>query len=776
LRTGAVLPPPSFILATVLALLLASCAHSGPASDPGGLDLEVKLPIDTRPQDVLASAWEQIQAGKIFSAEANLSAYLKNDPNHLEITTLLAYLLDEGEDELAAQAAWADLEALLVYKGKLQPFQLQVTLYAGARRYLRLHKPSRARLFHDELWRRHPASVWSQLTYLEVAEAAADRGRWVQVHRVCQDLMRMGAEDRSMKRCKVLTKVSASMRAMGPEPHRGAPRWTWLHPVPQGNHLNDVWTGTDGEVIAVGDKGTILHRPAGSTAFAIMTSGTRWNLRAIHGTSRAHLYAVGDGAIVLGFDGKTWKVLRPADPVRANLTAVYSGGAGHMVATSMDGEFLTLDGGKWVEAKPGNQPLYGVWGEGKAKLQAVGKGGLLMRYEGGSWTTMASDTYEDLHGIWGKGVERFVAVGANRTVVYYNGKRTKEAVAGLTGFADIWGAGDGNLWAVGRKGNIIHRKPKTRTWSNRRSGVRVDLNGVSGYQAGSLVAVGQGGTLVQRNGKGAWDVLVPGSNARLVGVAPDPALGERGLITLGKFGMLLVHDDQGWKTVKALPRGKYHDLCSAGSTVAAVGDRGLMVVREDGKWRRVRTGTSEDLHDVDGCAAGQLVAVGTRGVAVSYKDGKAKVHKTPTGHTLYGVWVGAPNDVWAVGGRGVTLHFDGKRWQEFDTGQLQALRAVDMAGRQLMAVGEGGLVLYLDHGRWRPFQSPTAQTLVAIWGGPKGRVVAASQEGGIIEHDGQKWVIHNSDAPCITSLAEHPALGLLAVGCNRSVLTLPRKK
>ena len=63
MRTGAVLPPPSFILATVLALLLASCAHSGPARDPGGLDLEVKLPFDTRPQDVLASAWEQIQAG-----------------------------------------------------------------------------------------------------------------------------------------------------------------------------------------------------------------------------------------------------------------------------------------------------------------------------------------------------------------------------------------------------------------------------------------------------------------------------------------------------------------------------------------------------------------------------------------------------------------------------------------------------------------------------------------------------------------------------------------
>jgi hypothetical protein len=35
--------------------------------------------------------------------------------------------------------------------------------------------------------------------------------------------------------------------------------WEWQNPLPQGNHLQDVWGSNGSDVYAVGELGTILH-------------------------------------------------------------------------------------------------------------------------------------------------------------------------------------------------------------------------------------------------------------------------------------------------------------------------------------------------------------------------------------------------------------------------------------------------------------------------------------------------------------------------------------
>ncbi len=768
---------PRAVLIMLVTSLVAGCGHSAAThTEEATLSLDVKVELDAKAEEIIPRTWQLYEAGSIFSAEALIKAYLKINPNQLESSALLAYMQEESDDIGEANATWADVEAVLVYRGKLQPFLLQATLYAGARRYLRLQKPKRARLFYDELWRRFPASTWSQLTQLEVAEAARARGRWGEVSRICTDLLRLGASEKCRTRCSYLLKVSARMIKMGPEPSDGAPRWRWLHPAPQGNHLNDAWTAADGEFFAVGAGGAILHRKAGNgAAFTLMSSGTRWNLRAIHGASRESLYAVGDAGIVLTFNGKKWLPLRTADPVNADLYGVFSPGKGELVAVARSGEVLHLSGDAWKTHRPTKEPLYAVWGDGKGRLIAAGKGGLMLKHEAASgWTILKSDTYEDLWGLWSKGDGTMIAAGSNRTVMAMSADgKSKEAVAGLTGFRDVWGLPSGHTWAVGKRGNIIHQARFGAKWSNQRSGVRIDLLGLAGSDWQNLVAVGQGGTLLSKNKKGKWIKLAGGSIERLVAVVPDLGSGPEGLMAVGEGGTLLLHNTKGWQRVSLLPRGRYRALWSGDGRFGAVGDRGLFMLYENRKWRRVKTGTSEDLMALDESGDGGLVAVGTRGTVVRYRKGKAKAERTPTGHPLFGVWAGSARNIWAVGGRGVTVHFNGKKWRELETGQINDLRAVAMAGKQLMAVGEGGIVLNLEGNRWRPFESPTAQTLVALWGDPKGRLVAVSREGGIVHHDGEKWVVHASAAPCLSSLAHHPNLGLLAAGCNQAIIRLP---
>ena len=217
--TVAVPHPQRALLLIFATCLLAGCGHAKTTStkEPA-FSLEVELELDTRPEEVIPRTWQLYDEGKLFSAEALIKAYLKLNPNHLESSVLQAYIQEETDDIGEANATWADVEALLVYQGKIQPFQLQPTLFAGARRYLRLQKPRRARLFYDELWRRFPASPWSQLTQLEVAETAVARGRWGEAARICTDLLRLGANDGCRTRCTYLVKVAARMLTMGPEP------------------------------------------------------------------------------------------------------------------------------------------------------------------------------------------------------------------------------------------------------------------------------------------------------------------------------------------------------------------------------------------------------------------------------------------------------------------------------------------------------------------------------------------------------------------------------
>ena len=757
--------PPVRTWSLLLVAALVGCTRppvpNNPPAERGTVDVEVVPAVDR----LLRTGFDQYEARDLALARRTLAKVLVTQPQHLEARVALALVAEASHDATAAATAWTEVERILVYRGKLLPFVLQPTLYAAARYYVEADNMDRAQLFIDELWRRFPTGKWSAQAQLMLAETEFSRGRWTAAMQACQALGRLRPGHATVSKCNQLRVAAIRMLQVGPDPTPGARQWVWDHPLPQGNPLNDVWVGSDGTMVAVGQAGTILVGTRGRPPVLVPTA-VRWSLNAVWGTSAGSVYVVGDAGVVLHGDGKRWQVVRRAEPEAEDLYGVFSAAPGQMVAVGQRGRVVQLEGGRWSTSRAASVNLRAVWGA-SSQLFAVGDGGLLLRRVKGTWHTIRSDSYEDLWSVWGETEKEMFVAGNRKTVVRISQGKAKESVVGRGHFRDIWGFAGlrPTVFVVGSRGEVQRFDGKS--WHGEDTGSLTDLTGVAGRSPSQTWAVGDGGTLLQRRGQ-RWVRTAGGLQQDLVAVLVDEA-GEAQ--ALGQRGMLLQRRGGRWSQSGNLPLlGRYRGMWGLrGTPSVAVGNRGLMVVRKGNRWERVVTNTPEDLNAVHAHAGG-VVVVGTRGSVVRLVGDRVVRDQAPTGIDLYGVW-GSGRQLYAVGNRGVMLRFDGEQWIEMDTGVLSDLRAVWGVGGQVIAVGEGGTILKLEHGRFSQQASPVSQTLLDVWGAD-GALFAVSRQGTVIRNDGGKgWKVDSSPAACLMAVAGGRS-GVFAVGCNGGVLRL----
>jgi len=747
-------------------LALGACPKPPPPENP---DKETKpeVEIEEMPplNELLARGMRQHQARELEAARKTVQNILVMHPRHLEARVLLAMVAEAARDAKGAAEAWAEVERILVYRGKLAPFELQPTLYAAARYYVEADRMDRARLFLDELWRRFSTGEWSVKAQLMLAETEVARRRWTLVVKACSVLNRLRPSHSAVAKCRRLTLAAQRMLEVGPRPGPSAHSWVWEHPLPQGNPLNDIWVAPDGSLFAVGVAGTILHRGAKQRKLVRLESGTRWTLNAVWGSAPNNVYSVGAAGVVVAYDGKSWRVVRRPNPTEPDLFGVFTARPGHMVAVGDRGAVVRIENGRAIAERPASGALRSVWGSSHGRLYAVGDGGLLLQFADGRWRSIKSDSYEDLWSVWGASASEVFVVGNRKTVVRIDGEGAKEQVVGRGHFRDAWGFDGKSVWAVGTRGEVIHFNG--RSWSNEPTGCLVDLLGVAGRSARELWAVGDGGTVLRRRGQ-RWSPIAGGLQQELVAVSLGPAAGEGQ--ALGKRGVLLHRQRGRWRHRGSLPLwGNYHDMWSNGRQLLAVGERGLMVRRSGKVWQRVKTDTPEDLLAVWGHDGG-ATAVGTRGTIVRLVGDRVVVDRPVTGLDLRAVW-GDNSAVFAVGNRGVMLRFDGERWTELATNVLADLHGVwGLSPRSVFAVGEGGLILQWKDGRFKRHRTPISQTLLDVWGSSADAMFAVTRQGAIIRYDGKAWQVERSPAACLTAVAGSPATGVLAVGCHGTVV------
>lgn len=157
------------------------------------------------------------------------------------------------------------------------------------------------------------------------------------------------------------------------------------------------------------------------------------------------------------------------------------------------------DGAAWSPVElpdlGGRAALFKVWGLDADHVWAVGSAGLVLRWDGVSWTVHDTGLREDLISLWGRSADDIVAVGGRigATLARWDGAQWRTARLAEPGLNGVWMNREGTAWAVGFNGSVVRIAAGAIEAEPLTSPTARVLHGVAGRDAGPFVAVG--GTL-----------------------------------------------------------------------------------------------------------------------------------------------------------------------------------------------------------------------------------------------------------------------------------------
>jgi hypothetical protein len=149
-------------------------------------------------------------------------------------------------------------------------------------------------------------------------------------------------------------------------------------------------------------------------------------------TSETHAVAVGDWGQVARFNGTTWT--SEATPDYVHLGFVSSLGPTQTWATGSTGIYFS-NGTGWTEVHrraAGNFELWGIWANSASDVWAVGRNGLVMRFDGAAWRSIPSGTTTYLRTVWGTGPSNMFVGGDNGVILRWNGTSFQGMNSGTT--------------------------------------------------------------------------------------------------------------------------------------------------------------------------------------------------------------------------------------------------------------------------------------------------------------------------------------------------------
>jgi hypothetical protein len=258
-----------------------------------------------------------------------------------------------------------------------------------------------------------------------------------------------------------------------------------------------------------------------------------------------------------------------------------------------------------------------IYGFAANNIWAVADGGLILHYDGTSWSHQAVGTY-DLNAIWGAAANDIWIVGDGGTLLHYDGTSWSKVVTNTqVSLGWIWGSSSSNVWLIGDQGTVMHYAgPDAGTgW------VSVDVPIPTLYPDGGLGPVGDGDTPID-----------------LGGVWTD---GPNDVWIVGDAGVVVHWDGTSWTlTPTNLPTylGLSGIWGTASTNIWVAGDCKL-------------TGTA--------CTGGTLL----------HWDGTSWTQwpNFPGQYDLAGLWGFNANDIWITSDYGNLFHYDGTAWTQSPT-------------------------------------------------------------------------------------------------------------
>jgi hypothetical protein len=231
-------------------------------------------------------------------------------------------------------------------------------------------------------------------------------------------------------------------------------------PIPSTTMLHGVWASPSGDVFAVGDTGTIIHRVAGT--WSVMSSGTTSALMGVWGSSSTNVYAVGVAGAVLQFDGTAWRSL---SATTSEVDAVWGSSATDIWLAGTSAVYHSTDGSTFTKTAMSGSML-SISGTSTSDVWVTGENTYVHHWNGKAWTTVnpgaGTSTYYSVIALATNNVWTSDFMPSKETERYNGSTWTANKTGGAifesmfpNSASDIWGVGgtkigrwNGSAWTV----------------------------------------------------------------------------------------------------------------------------------------------------------------------------------------------------------------------------------------------------------------------------------------------------------------------------------------
>ena len=298
-------------------------------------------------------------------------------------------------------------------------------------------------------------------------------------------------------------------------------------------------------------------------------------------------------------------------------------------------------------------------GSSASDVWAVGWNGVILHFDGRSWSQVTSGTAKALTSVWVESATRAFILGYDGTALVFNGTSWSPDTT-LPGTANVFAlhGGAGELWGAGTGGGLWRRTGAG--WSFISSGSSEVFHTVFVAGANDVWASGLRSGVYHWNGSSLEPVARASTNAimSIWGSAPNDLWG------VGHAGLIEHYDGTTWTRLSSEP-----------------------TMREDirGMWRA----PNGDLwaafaESVSGGVPGEAPA----GTLLRRRDGVWEAIPAGTNARFNAVWGTSDSDIWAVGGAGTIVHFDGTSWSRVPSNTTSSLSGIWGSTPQPLGLGE----------------------------------------------------------------------------------------
>jgi hypothetical protein len=194
------------------------------------------------------------------------------------------------------------------------------------------------------------------------------------------------------------------------------------------------------------------------------------HLKAVWGSSKTDVFAVGCNGKIMHFNGNKWKEISdsPVYNTECSLNDVWGKSKSDVLTVGTDGIMMHFNGDEWTKLNSiTTQDLNAIWWASDHNVFVAGNKGTVLYYDGSIWSEMPTpfnDTHYHLNAIWGKSENDIFSAGGSlisSKILHYNGKNWKEETIPFTGtyvnLQDIYGSK--RIFSVGKHGIILELPP-----------------------------------------------------------------------------------------------------------------------------------------------------------------------------------------------------------------------------------------------------------------------------------------------------------------------------